>query len=504
MNPNWSNITDPIFHWAAQLPDRPALQEGRRTLTYGELAPLVGKAAVYLDGLGIRGGDRVALSLTNSIDHFVLLLGLMRLGATTMEVPYEAAAPAAEALRQLSIGTIVLEPGVTPPAGIAAITLDGSVRGAIARAQGDLRHGGTGEDIFVITLSSGTTGPPKPTLSSHRRYFASMAAISEPYSGAFAPEQPANFLATASLAFATSFKRTIGHLFFGGTVVILPEFRNAIDLVKAIAACEDALCYAPPAICRFMIACAPREGYLLPNMRALIGGGGFLYPLEKLAMLDRVTPNFYHSYGSTGFGTMAVLRPSEMRERPASIGRPPSTIEVQVLGADGAPLPAGAVGRLRARGTVARGLADDERFRDGWFYPGDVAHIDAQGYVFLKGRDADVIERPTGQLFAPDIETIIALHPAVAEVAVVGVPRPFGGDEMMALVVPRGEKQHEAIAAHCKAKLPAGTWPDRVFYTPSLPKTAAGKIDRARVRDMIMSEAERQARIGWAPNADRQ
>jgi len=497
MNPSWTNISDPIFHWAAERPDQPAFHEGHRTLTYSELAPLVGKAAVHLAGLGIGAGDRVAISLTNSIDHFILTLGLLRLGATVMEMLYDANGPAAELLANFSIRTIFLEPAVTPPAGVAAIRLDGSWRSSISRAQGDRRHPGNGEDIFTISLTSGTTGLPKGCLNPHRSYFHRMATSIQPFveSGVFSAEQPPNLLLTASIGLSTFFKRMVGHLFLGGAVVILPEFRNAIDLVKAIGSWDDALCYLPAAACRFLIACAPADGFLFPNIRALIGGGGFLYPQEKLALLSRVTPNFYHSYGASGFGTMAVLRPDEMCERPASVGRPPSAVEVQVVGADGQPLPAGRVGRLRSRGTEGMGFGGDERFRDGWHYPGDLGHIDAAGYVFVKGRDAEVIERDGQELFAADIESVIALHPAVAEVAVVGIPRPFSGEELVALVVARGEGQHESLARHCRASLPAPQVPDRVFYAAFLPKTVAGKLDRNRVKDLVMNEIERQARI---------
>jgi acyl-coenzyme A synthetase/AMP-(fatty) acid ligase len=496
MNPSWSNISDPIFHWAAERPHLPALHEGHLTLTYGELAPLVGKAAVYLASLGIGAGDRVAISLTNSIDHFILTLGLLRLGATTMEVRYDVNAPSADLLANFSIRTIFLEPAVTPPAGVAAIRLDTGWRDLIARADGDHRHPGNGEDVFIINLTSGTTGVPKGSLSPQRRYFQRMAAWAEPFaeSGVFSPQRPANFLLTASIGLSVFFRLALGHLFFGGAVVILPEFRNVIDLVKALASWDNALCYLPAEMCRFLLSCAPAEGFLLPNMRALIGGGGFLYRQEKLAILDRVTPHFYGTYGASGFGMLSVLRPAEMRERPDSVGRPPSGIEVQVAGADGEPLPAGMVGRLRSRGTEGAGLAGDERFRDGWYYPGDIGHRDEAGYIYLKGRPEDVIHRDGQELFAADIESVIALHSSVAEVAVVAVPRPFAPDELVALVVARQEGQHEALAAHCQARLPAGRWPERVFYAPSLPKTPAGKLDRNRVKDLVMNEIDRQAR----------
>jgi acyl-coenzyme A synthetase/AMP-(fatty) acid ligase len=116
---------------------------------------------------------------------------------------------------------------------------------------------------------------------------------------------------------------------------------------------------------------------------------------------------------------MAVLSPSEMRERPASVGRPPSFVEVQVVDEAGQSLPSGSVGRLRCRGTAGKGFAagidpaSDERFRDGWYYPGDPAHIDEAGYIFLKGRSIDVISRNGVEIFATEIEAVIAQHPDV-------------------------------------------------------------------------------------------
>jgi acyl-coenzyme A synthetase/AMP-(fatty) acid ligase len=165
-------------------------------------------------------------------------------------------------------------------------------------------------------------------------------------------------------------------------VTILPDHLHMIDLVKAIGAYDNALCFITSAMCRVLISCAPPSGVLYPRLRALVAGGGFVYPDEKVAVLDRVSPNFYESYGASGFSTLSVLSPKEIRERPASVGRAPSFVEVQVVDDAGRPLPAGTVGRLRCRRTEGKGFAadvdplSDERFRDGWYYPGDSAQLD--------------------------------------------------------------------------------------------------------------------------------
>jgi acyl-coenzyme A synthetase/AMP-(fatty) acid ligase len=499
MDQNWQNVTDPIFHWAAERPDAPAFIQLPETLSYGELATLVGKAAVYLDSIGIRQGDRVAINLTNSIDHFILTLGLLRLGATTMEIAYNAQRPpSAEFLAKFGVGTIFVEPVAAAVAGFRSIKLDIGWRGIVARYHGDRRSDDDGDGIFAINLTSGTTGEPKGSLTSHRRYFQRMRIYPEMFadSGVFSSDRPATFLLAASIGFSVYFRRMMNHLSIGGRVTILPEFLYTVDLVKAIGSWDDALCFISSAMCRVLLACAPQQGLLFPRLRALGAGGGFLYPQEKLAILERVTPNFYHTYGASGFGTVAVLPPREMRERPASVGRPPAFVEAQVVGEAGRPLPPGAFGRLRFRGTEGTFPADvdpasRERFHDGWFYPGDSGHLDEAGYVFLKGRDSDVIRRRGAAIFAAEIEAVIAQHPGVTEVAVVGVPRQAIGvfeEELVALVATRGEIRHEALAQHCQARLPSEHWPDRLFYAPALPKTAGGKLDRARVRAIVLDQ----------------
>jgi acyl-coenzyme A synthetase/AMP-(fatty) acid ligase len=502
MDPNWQNITDPIFHWAAKRPDAPAFRQGPETLTYGELAELVGKAAVYLDRIGIRGGERVAIKLTNSIDHFILTLGLLRLGATTMEIAYNTPKPPnPETLARFAVRTIFIGPAVAPVAGFQTIRFDSGWRSAIAQCHGDRRHGDNGDGIFTLTLTSGTQGQPKGTLTAHRQHFQRMAAYTELLadSGVFSSERPANFLLAVSIGFSVFFQRMISYLFIGGPVTILPDYLHTIELVKAIGAWDDAFCYVTSAMCRFLISCAPQNGLLFPRLRALVATGGFLYPQEKLAMLARVTPNFYDAYGASGIGTVAVLSPAEIRERPASIGRPPSFVEVQVVDEAGRSLPPGSIGQLRCRGTEGKGfaadteLASDEHFQDGWFYPGDSARLDEAGYIFLMGRSGDVISRNGVEIFPTEIEAVIAQHPTVLEAAVVGVPRPGPGDELVALVVSRGQVQHEALTQYCHSRLPPERWPDRIFYAQALPKTAAGKIDRARVRTIVMDEIGRHA-----------
>ena len=504
MNPDFQNVTDPIFHYAQTRPDAHALIESGSVVTYRELASLVAKATVYLKGLGIVSGQRVAVSMTNGIDHFVLSLGLMRLGATLMEMPYNSQhAPMTATLEKFGMTALFLESGIPAPPGYRSVTIYPSWRYTLDGLSGDERSPAKGDALFVVTLTSGTTGTPKGMLTTHAQYFKRLNAYTEIYaeSGVFSADNPANFLLTANIGFSTFFRRTLSHLLIGGPVVILPSYTHVIDLIKAIASWDNALCYVTAAMCPVLVSYAPEKGLLFPRLRALIGGAGPLFGEEKLAMLSRVTPNFYHSYGASGFGTMAVLLPSAARSRPQSVGLPASFVEVQIADAQGDPVPTGVVGRLRCRGSHSKGLASggeidgDERFNDDWYSPGDLGYLDAEGYLFLKGRTVDIIRRPTGDIYASEIEEVILSHLSVKEVAVVGLPRRNGapGDEIVAVIVADGAAQHEALAQHCRTKLPPERWPDQVFYSETLPKSASGKLDRAQVRGMAMAELHRRA-----------
>jgi acyl-CoA synthetase (AMP-forming)/AMP-acid ligase II len=253
MDPNWYNVTDPIFHWAATRPDAPAFHQGPETLTDGELASLVGKAAVHFDRIGIRGGDRVAINLTNSIDHFIFLLGLLRLGATTMEISYDyRKPPGPDLLAKLAIRLTFIEPVAARVASCPSIKVDAGWRSLIAQSYGDRRHGDDGERVFTVTLASGTTGLPKSSLTTHRQHFQRIRAYTELFAGSdvFSSERPANFLLTASIGYAMFFWCMISHLFIGGQITILSDHLHTIELVRAISAWDNALCLITSALCR--------------------------------------------------------------------------------------------------------------------------------------------------------------------------------------------------------------------------------------------------------------
>jgi acyl-CoA synthetase (AMP-forming)/AMP-acid ligase II len=171
------------------------------------------------------------------------------------------------------------------------------------------------------------------------------------------------------------------------------------------------------------------------------------------------------------------------------------TTEVRIVDAEGSvdhqPLPAGVVGEVVARGAnLMLGYWKNpeltaERLRDGWLHTGDMGMIDEDGFIFLVGRKDDMIITGGENVYPREVEDVILMHPAVAECAVVGMPDPVWGGQVVAFVVLRSghSVSAEEIVAFCETKLAGYKKPRRVEFVEDLPKTMIGKVSRREVRD---------------------
>jgi acyl-coenzyme A synthetase/AMP-(fatty) acid ligase len=498
----WDNISDAVFEHAEKRPDGIAVIDGGSTLTYGALARLVGKATVHLTDIGIAGGDKVAVGLVTSTDHLILSLALMRIGAVTVEChPYLPAQEHQNIVRKFGVGTFFYEADAEPPRGVGSQRIDVGWRALIERKQGDVRFEGSPDKLHSITLTSGSTGEPKGVITTHRQRIARYQGALRTFAriDAFSATNPAKFIVSAGFNFAGFFQFALNQLFAGGPLVLMPEFPRSADMLRVLASWDDTVSILTPTMLRAFLAAAPTHGVLLPRARALIALGLPLFADEKRAITEKITPHFYDHYGTTAFGVISCLHPEDMAKKAESVGRAAADTEVAVVDRRGQLLPFGETGHLRCRGpAMSEGFYGGEQgegpegFQEGWYYPGDLAAMDDQGYIFLKGRSADLITRRGLDIYPPELEQVLIRHPLVSEAAVVGRPVP-GGEEVIAFIISRGgEQRHEEIAMHCRAWLAPEKQPDRIYYIESLPKTGAGKLDRPQLKALAVREAARQ------------
>ncbi len=502
----WENISDIAIHYGQERPNAIAVVCGGEALTYGELAVSVRRTAIYLRSLGIGPDDRVGVSLTNHIDHLILSLALMRVGAVifwlTEGMP---AQKRTEIVLKYAIRTVFVEATAAPVKAARVIRVDVAWRGRVPAAEGDARCEKTGDELSLVILSSGSTGVPKAIVSSQRQRLARSRVHVDLLREHAPPDDPGTLIVTASLSWGFFNQCLITQLMLGGTLVMLPKYLHPTDAIRAIASYDKVTLPVTTNMAREFLECADRPGVLLPEVRALIVSGLPLFPSEKRALAERITPNVFEFYGTAGFGTIACLSPADIPTNTESVGRivVPGTVEiVDEAGHEVAP---GQIGMVRCRGdSVANGFLGEkenpgpERFADGWYYPGDMVAIDENGWVYLKGRKADIIYFKGQPVFPTEIEKKLASHPAIYEVVVVGTPSSSGyGEQAVACVVLKNEQQRREVIAFCqkafdKDKLLAG-----VYFLNQTPVTGNGKTDRLAVKHLVLQWLSQQP--GAAP-----
>jgi long-chain acyl-CoA synthetase len=222
----------------------------------------------------------------------------------------------------------------------------------------------------------------------------------------------------------------------------------------------------------------------------LISGGSPLFAEERLQVTRMLTPRFCEMYGAAASGPMSALRGEDIQDRPTSVGRPFSFIDVEIVDDDDHPLKPGATGQLRCRGpgltspiTITPAPTPTE-FRNGWYYPGEVGSVDELGYIFLQGRTSEVIFRGGAKIFPSEVESILQTHECVAEAAVVGRALPNNEQEAVAFVVLKRPSTSGELLAHCRTRLTAFKVPREIHIVAELPKNLSGKIDKRALTEV--------------------
>ncbi len=479
------NLADALAHHASARPDRPAIIAGDRVVFYRDLDRQVRRWAAHLAGSGARRGEVLGVALRDSIEHLLALYAAARMGAVALPMDWRwTDAERAAVARHFGAKLMLAEPDAAPLPGLACLPVDAAFLAAVEAAPADLpfpEGPDCAEMPLLLSLSSGTTGRPKGPVVTHqqflRRFWTHWIDL-----GLNARE---TYVSATPLYFGGGRTFCMSLLFCGGTAIIFPPPFKPHELAAEIERRGATSAFLVPTQLRRLLdlpeeACAP-----LRRMRLLLSSGAPLHPWERLAIRDKLCPNFHEYYASTEGGGVSLLRPEEMDRHPDSVGRPVFGVEVAILDDEGRPLPAGEVGRLAYRGPgVARGFHNDpeasaEAFLDGWFLPGDLAAVDEAGFVFLKGRRKDLIIRGGVNIYPVEIESVLLSDPRLAEAAVVGWPSADMGEEVAAFVVPRAGMSPPAEAeliALCAGRLAPYKVPRGVFTLPDLPRNSAGKV----------------------------
>jgi len=480
------NLADLIASHGRNRPADPAIVEGGVTLTLADVARRVDSFAAGLAARGIGPGAVVGLCLKDSADHLVMHFAVARLGAVILPMDHRwTSAEKAAAAGAFGAGLVLVEPGAPAVDGARCVALEPGWATCDARALPPAPGGR--DQPLLLSLSSGTTGRPKGALVTHgqmyERFVNQWVTL-----GLNASDR---FIAVTPLYFGAGRSFCMSMLAAGAAVILDPPPHPPGRLAAAINASGATACFVVPTMMRRLLADHAGDGLLFPGLRLLVFGGSIVGGDEAAKVRARLTPNLASYYATSEGGGISVLGPAEFAAHGDTVGRPTFRVEVQVVDGDDRPVPTGEVGRLRFRGPgVATGFLDEEGREQhgpagGWFYPGDLASLDADGFVALRGREKELIIRGGINVYPAEIERVLADHPAVREAGVIAWPANERGEEIAAFVATRHEATERELLDWCAARLAPYKQPRGIFFLPELPKTNFGKVRKADLTALL-------------------
>jgi acyl-CoA synthetase (AMP-forming)/AMP-acid ligase II len=491
---------------ARRVPDAEALQFGDRTLTYRELDQEVDRYAGVLRALGVVKGDRVCLMSGNS-DLFVFAFyAVQRLGAILVPVnPASAPPEVAYLVEDAAAKALLVAPALVDrvPADCTAIVLTLGAAGqyadlvaAAATADPVVDDGDVVEsDDALILYTSGTTGKPKGALFDHHRSMVvAMSLI--PTLGMRAGDR---FLHVAPLYHAAE----LAIMLVPGTVigvkhVVLPAFdpSTVLDVMERE---RITMFFGVPTMFQLMMRVPGAADRDLTSWRTGLFGAAPM-PAHAVSQMVATWPGvaFMQLCGQTEAGPSGVYSTHEqVIERPDASGRQGVVFtEARVVDDRFEDVAPGGTGELLLRGeTVMKGYwrnpeATAAAFHDGWLRTGDVARLDADGYLTLVDRLKDMIITGGRNVYSIEVENAVAAHPFVQDVAVVSRPHDDFGESIVAVVtlVEGGSLSLEELKEHCRSLIADYKVPHDLVMAP-IPRNASGKILKHHLRDSVVAPA---------------
>jgi long-chain acyl-CoA synthetase len=489
---------------ACRAPDAVALIEPGRTTSFDQLNRAANRAANLFRSNGVVRGDRIVIALENGFELVAAYMGVLKAGAVAVPLP---AGPRSDRLSH-AIADCAPRICVIDAATARESTPDGPFRSVQAVY---VSHNGAGGherfeslegalavcqdtpppvrsidlDLAAIIYTSGSTGEPRGVMLTHRNFVANARSILN-YLQLTAADR---VMCVLPFYYVYGLSLLHTHLAVGGSVVI--DNRSAFPNVVLAAMQQHRVTgfAGVPSTFAFLLHRSNLGEVQLPYLRYVTQAGGNMPASRILEWLDRgPRAAFYVMYGATeAAARLTYLPPEHLTRKLGSIGKPIPNVEILVVTEAGKRAAPGEVGELVARGSnISCGYWNNpeetrQRFGPLGYRTGDLGYVDDEGFLFLIGRQHDMIKVGAHRVGVKEIEDVLHEHPAVFEVAVVGATHPLLGEAPVAFVALRNDLADApaALRAFCATRLATHKVPMRVVVQAELPKlTGSGKIDK--------------------------
>ncbi len=484
-------------------PNKVALICGERSLTYAELNARARRVANALRDQGVKAGDRVAVMAYNSIELLEIVSGLSKLSAITVLLNYR--------LREHEVAYILND--CQAKAVIAGPELAGVVEQARAEVPGDFVYVAIGkpawsgwqgyEDLLAtaseelvpvderrlasaMSYTSGTTGKPKGAYRPRGVPVSDVIRLVQTFE---LTEPDVHLLAGPYYHSAPSFFVSL-HVLLGSTIVIQPKY-DPVEALQLIERHQVTTTFMAPTLLQ-RLCDVPEDVFSRSDTSSLrsiiLAGAPCPYVLKERAS-KRLGECLWEFYGATETSIVTLLRPEDQLSKPGSCGKVGPGQEIRLLDAAGNEVPDGVPGEMWSRNDwlaeyYNKPEATASNTKDGFFSVGDIAYRDEDGYYYICDRKIDMIISGGVNIYPAEIEAVLTAHPAVADVAVIGVPDEQWGESTKAVVALRSgaSATAEELIAFCGERLAAYKKPRSVDFVDDLPRNPTGKLMKTLIR----------------------
>ncbi len=491
--------------------DYTALVQDDRRLTWAQLHERAGKVAQGLAADGVGAQDRVAFLDKNGIEHFEVFFGAALLNAVCVDVNWRLAAPEVEYIvNDAQAKVLVAGPDFVPILDAIAANLTTVTRILVIGGHegyesyedwvapfpaDDPGASSASGDVAFQLYSSGTTGRPKGVMLSNDNFFSLLPLAKDIWE--LTPDA-VNLIAMPLFHIGGGGWAVAG-MYEGCTSVIFRELDPAA-LIRTIEQERVTHAFLVPAVLQFMLMVPGVADADYSSLRVFVYGASPISEDVLAKCVEMFAPcKFWQAYGLTETTGAVVNLPPEdhdpsgpNRHRLRSCGLPGPGVELRIVGDDDIECEVGEVGEIWIRSPqvmIGYWNQPEETTKsvtpDGWFKSGDAGYLDADGYLYIHDRVKDMIVSGGENVYPAEVENVLMGHPAIADVAVIGVPHEKWGETAKAIVVkaPDAEVTEAEIIAYAKERLATFKCPTSVDWADVLPRNPSGKVLKKDLRE---------------------
>lgn len=489
------------------------LGTGKR-LNYRELEVRCNRFANSLLDNGLSSGDRVATLLMNGAEFVEVFFGTAKVGGVVVPLNWRLVADELSFILSDS-GAETLVFGSAFSEVVSALHARGEAGTKVKNWLyiGDVAEcpsfavgyedqlanasdaaapiGASDDDLLFIMYTSGTTGLPKGVMHSHNTtMWASVTALMTADI-----QWDDRYLICLPLFHVGALNPLLSTIHRGGTIAIMAEF-DPVRIWHIYAEEKITVTLAVPAMLNFMLATYDSTAYDLSNLRWIMSGAAPV-PVSLIEKYAGMGFPIHQVYGLTeSAGPACLISPSEAVKRAGSTGKAFFHTDIKVIDSDGNAVAPGETGELLIRGPHVmvgywnRAEATAETIVDGWLHSGDIAMIDADGYIYIQDRIKDMIISGGENVYPAEIENVLAGHDGIQDVAVIGMPSEKWGESPLAIVVKADDTlTADDVLAYSKGKLAPFKLPKSVEFIDVIPRNPTGKVLKRVLRDRFPGPA---------------